>query len=152
MRASASPKPLFLAVAVVFVCWGNAWARASRVSTCVGMYAKPLVPAISSVLHLWGLPDIPRVWVSRGTHTPVGYSFVSAIDESDESNGFKAHLLHVAMLGRPPPNRDRSRAHPMCVPVPGLGKAVSFRTSSDRKRIDFSDMECQDCHIDPFRR
>ena len=49
VRASASPKPLDSAVAVVFVCWGNAWARASRVSTCVGMYAKPLLSAISSV-------------------------------------------------------------------------------------------------------
>ena len=113
------------------------WFRLFRLSFICG---------VSLISHGWG--------VSRGTHTPVGYSFVSAIDESDESNGFKAHLLHVAMLGRPPPNRDRSRAHPMCVPVPvpGLGKAVSFRTSSDRKRIDFSDMECQDCHIDPFRR
>lgn len=31
----------------------------------------------------------------------------SGTDESDESNGFGAHLLHVVMLGRPPPHRDR---------------------------------------------
>ena len=72
VRASASPKPLDSAVAVVFVCWGNAWARASRVSTCVGMYAKPLVPAISSVLYLWGLLDIPRVGGVEGYTHPCG--------------------------------------------------------------------------------
>ena len=80
--------PLFSSVVVGSGCWGNAWARASRVSTCVGVYAKPLLSAVLSVFHLWGLPDIPRVGWLLGNTPLVGYSFASMTDESDENNGF----------------------------------------------------------------
>ena len=88
--------------AVVFGCsrWVFAratgtWARASRVVACVGVYEKPL---FSAVVPRVGATDIPQAGVSLGEHTPVGYSFASTTDESDETNGFLSLYIHGALL------------------------------------------------------